>query len=374
MNSLTPVTGTIASWRALPREVWVLVAAQGVNRLGAFTLPFLTLTVVESFGASLVQAGYLLTAFGLATIPSRLLGGLLADRLGARSTIVAGLVLTALAQLLLAGAPSLAVAASSVVVLGLAFEIHEPAGQSLVADATTPAGRPAAFGLSAAAMAAAGMAAGLLAALVAGVDLRWLFVVDAVTCLACAGLVARALPSRRTPRTGTTSPGRAWRDVRLIVMLATGTVFAVVYLQLTIALPLTLAARHQPASSLGLLLSLAAATTVLGQPLLARTRTRDDFTVMAMGYLLLAVGLFCLGAVDSLAGFVAATVVWSLGDLVLLGRAYSVVAGLAPEGGRGAHFATYGLSWGVAGWSHRCSVRSCSSGAGLRSRGRSCRQ
>lgn len=39
-----------ARWRALPAEVWVLVVARTVNRLGAFTLPFLTVVLVDDFG------------------------------------------------------------------------------------------------------------------------------------------------------------------------------------------------------------------------------------------------------------------------------------------------------------------------------------
>ena len=134
----------------------MLVLARAVNRLGAFSLPFLSVTLVESFGASVVDAGYLLAAFGVATIPSRLVGGWLADRWGARTTIVTGLVATAAAQLALAAAPSLALAALAVVALGLAFELYEPASQAMVADATTDEQRPVAFGLLAAAMAAAG--------------------------------------------------------------------------------------------------------------------------------------------------------------------------------------------------------------------------
>ena len=58
----------------LPRGVRVLVAARAVNRLGAFTLPFLTVTLVEELGASVADAGWVLAGFGLATIPSRLVG------------------------------------------------------------------------------------------------------------------------------------------------------------------------------------------------------------------------------------------------------------------------------------------------------------
>lgn len=342
MNSLTAVT----HWRALPSSVWVLVLARAVNRLGAFSLPFLSVTLVESFGASVVDAGYLLAAFGVATIPSRLVGGWLADRWGARTTIVTGLVATAAAQLALAAAPSLALAALAVVALGLAFELYEPASQAMVADATTDEQRPVAFGLLGAAMAAAGMAAGLLGAVLAGLGLRWLFVVDAATCLACAGLVHRWL----SDVVAAPVPGYAWRDRRLLTMLALGCVFAVVYLQVGVALPLTVVARGLPVGDVGLLLTVSAATVALAQPVLAGgpLARLDDFAAMAVGYLLLGAGLVATGLAHGLLPLGAASVLWSLGDLVLLGRATVVVAGLAPVGARGGYLATYGVSWGVA--------------------------
>jgi MFS family permease len=47
--------------------------------------------------------------------------------------------------------------------------------------------------------------------------------------------------------------------------------------------------------------------------------------------------------------FLAAAVVWSIGDLLLLGRAYTIVAAIAPEAARGRYLAAYGISWGIAG-------------------------
>ena len=339
---------TFRQWAALPGEVWVLVVARAVNRLGAFTLPFLAVTLVREFDASVPQAGRLLAAFGLATIPSRLFGGHLADRIGGRATIVVGLVGTAAAQVLLAVAPTLAVAGVAAVLLGLVFEIYEPPSQALVADVTTAEQRPVAFGLLAGAMAAAGMAAGLLAAAVAGFDLRWLFAVDAATCLACALLVGLRLPRGQVA----VVPERrsAWRDRRLLLLLATGTGFAVVYLQIAITLPLTLVARGLPVGHTGILLTVSAVTLVVAQPLLqvGTVRRLDDFSAMTVGYLLLGAGLLMTGFAHGLPAFVVATVLWSLGDLLLLGRAYTVVAALAPTGARGGYLATYGLSWGVA--------------------------
>lgn len=335
----------------MPRVVWLLVVARAVNRLGAFTLPFLGLLLVTDHGASLGEVGWVLGAFGLATIPSRLWGGRLADRIGGRATIVGGLLGTAAAQLLVAAAGSLAQVSVAVVVLGLAFEVYEPPSQSLIADVTTPAQRASAYGLFGAAMAVAGMAAGLLAAVLAGSDLRWLFVADAITCLLCAAVVGALLPPGER-RTGAADAGvQPWRDGRLLAMLGVGTVFAVVYLQVTITLPLTLDLRGQAPSAIGLLLTVSAATLVVGQPLLRwpLLRDADDFSILAAGFALLGVGLLLTGLVASLPAYVGTTVVWSLGDLLLLGRAYAVVVALAPERGRGRYLAVYGTSWGAAG-------------------------
>jgi MFS family permease len=203
-------------------------------------------------------------------------------------------------------------------------------------------------------MAAAGMGAGLLAAMLASIDLRWLFVVDAVTCLACAAVVLRLLPGRdgtRFPRAAarTLATPSPWRDTRLLAMLAVGTVFAVTYLQITIALPLTLSVRGLEPSTLGLLLTVSAATLTAGQPLLRGTAlSGDHFVAMTVGHVVLAAGLLANGFATSTWMFVVATVVWSVGDLLLLGHAYSLVAALAPDGSRGRYLAVHGLSWGFA--------------------------
>jgi MFS family permease len=348
--SLIIARSTVTTWRSLPADVWLLVGARAVNRLGAFTLPFLSVTLVAEQGASVTEAGYLLAAFGVATIPSRLLGGRLSDLWGVRATIVAGLLGTAAAQLLVAGSRSLGQAAVAVVLLGLAFEVYEPPSQSLVADATTAEQRPIAFGLLFAALAAAGMVAGVLAAVLAGLDLRWLFVADAVSCLACAGVVWWRLPGRTGPVGARGAGGGPWRDRRLLLLLGLGTGLAVVYLQVTITLPLTVTARGLPVSLVGLLLTASAATVVLAQPLLAHPRWRslDDPVAIAIGFVVLAVGLALTGLATSAAAYVATTVVWSVGDVLIMGRAYALVSAIAPATARGRYLAAYGTSWGAA--------------------------
>ncbi|MFI5731859.1 MFS transporter [Kribbella sp. NPDC051587] len=343
---MSAVTTLIAPWRGLPTTVWVLVAARAVNRIGAFSLSFLAIVLTVEFGASLSRTGLVVALFGLATIPSRLLGGFLADRIGRRRTIVLGLTGCAVAQLWIAASPSLTSATVAAVVLGLAFEIYEPPSQATIADATEPADRPAAYGLYGAAMAVAGVLAGLLAATVSHWDLRWLFVADAISCLTCAALVTLALPA--DVRRDRAQVGRVavWRDRKLLLLLVSGTVFATIYMELLVGVPLTLLEQHLSASGTGIILAVSAATLIAAQRLL-RVEL-DDFRALSIGYLLLAGGLVVCAFATSLPIFLLASMFWSVGETFLLTRYLTQAAGLAPDGGRARYLAVFGLSWGVA--------------------------
>ncbi|WP_214318206.1 MFS transporter [Nonomuraea sediminis] len=332
----------------LPSSVRLLIVARAVNRLGAFSLSFLTVLISAEFGVSPATAGLVSAAFGLATIPSRLFGGHLADRLGRRRTIVLGLAGCTAAQLGIAGAGSLPVLAAFAVLLGLAFELYEPPSQAIIADAVGAADRARAYGLLNAALAAAGMGAGLIAAAVGRWDLRWLFVVDAATCLICAIVVALVLPADRpAARRQEGKSASAWRDPMLIAMLGCGTLFALVYMTIMMMLPLSLVQRGLDAADAGILFTVSAVVTVCGQPLL-RVRGMSGAVALTLGPVLMAAGLTGYALAHSFAGLVAATVVLGVGDVLIMGRMFAIVAGLAPEEARGRYLAVYGTSWGIA--------------------------
>lgn len=322
----------------------------------AFSLPFLTVLISADFGASTTAAGLLSAAFGLATIPSRLAGGRLAARLGRRRTIVLGLTGCALAQLGIAAAGSLAAVACFAILLGLAFELYEPPSQALIADTVPPAERVRAYSLLNAALAAGGTGAGIIAAALGRYDLRWLFVVDAFTCLACALALRIALPADRPRPPGAAhhreagAPAHPWRDRALWAMFTSGTAFALISMQIVMGLPLTLDRRGYEAADAGLLFTASAVTVVAAQPALRlrRLTALAAPAALALGYVLLAIGLTGYAIAHTLPAFVIATAVWSLGEVIILGRAISVVADLAPSGGSDRYLAAYGISWGIA--------------------------
>ncbi|MEY9904099.1 MFS family permease [Catenulispora sp. MAP12-49] len=336
--------------------------ARAVNQLGGFSLAFLTVLLTRSFGASLTAAGIVSAAFGLATIPSRLAGGRLADHWGRRRTIVAGLVGLAVAQLGLAAAPDMLAATLCAVLMGLAFELFEPPSQATIADAVPPGGRAAAFGLLTTAVAVGSLAAGVIADVVGRWSLRWLFVVDAGTGLACAAIVLLALAPdhRKASETGARSAGPSepvappapspWRDRTLLIVTASGTVFALVSMFMVSMLPLSLGAVGLNPANAGLIMAAATGTLVLARPVLRNPRlaTLSHSATFVLGYLLMAVGFGGYAVAHTLPTLLVPTAFYSLGNLLVMGRSFAMVSELAPVSASARYLAVYGLSWGVA--------------------------
>jgi hypothetical protein len=346
----------------VPQQVRVLAAARAVNQLGAFSLAFLTVLMCRVLGASVATAGAVSALFGLATIPSRLLGGRLADRLGQRRTILVGLTGCAAAQLGIAAAPDLAVAAVCAVLLGFAFELYEPPSQAMIADATDPGQLTHVYALLTTALAVGNMGAGLIADAVGHSGLRWLFVIDAASCLACALIVRLGVPAGdRRPASGLQPPSpdaalpvqiavSPWRDPRLLAMTAAGSIFALVYVLILVALPLSLSARGLNPASAGLVMATATLTLLVSRPVLRIPLVAglSGQAACGTGFALMAAGLAGYAIAHSLAGLLAPTAVWSIGNLLVSGRAFAVVAALAPPGAAARYLAVHGLSWGIA--------------------------
>jgi predicted MFS family arabinose efflux permease len=145
---LTPIVAskrpsvTIGPFRRLrvvydeyPSQFWMLLFGLFIDRLGgALVWPFLTLYITDRFGVGMTQLGLLITLFSLMDLVGSTLGGALADRVGRRSTLILGLVASALTSLLLGWANSVHMLAGSLAVVGSLASIGHPAAQAMVAD------------------------------------------------------------------------------------------------------------------------------------------------------------------------------------------------------------------------------------------------
>jgi len=338
----------------LPAAFWSLWAGLLVNRFATFAVAFLPTFLVAERGVGPDQAGVLAALFGVGLTVAGLLGGVLADRLGRKATMVGALVAGAAAVLGLTAVRSLQALAALTFLAGAAGESYRPAQSAAVADLTRPEDRARAYGLvywGVNVASAAGMAA---AALVARRSLRALFVADAATSLAFALWILLRVPETRpaahaSARAAARGIGPLLGDVQYLVFLGLQLATLVVFAQWQLGLQLDMRAHGLGPDDYALVVALNCAAVAVLQPLLApRLRGVDDtHLLMAMAALVGAgFGVNALGG--TLPWYVAGTTLWTLGEIVGIPTAATMVARFAPPALRGRYQGAYSMVWGAA--------------------------
>jgi MFS family permease len=347
----------LTTFRGLPSVVWTLFAGTVVNRLGYLVSPFLVFFLAAR-GVTGTETTYVLGALGAGNLIGPALGGLLADRVGRRRTMLVGLVGAAGAQFALFAAPGVATMAAAALLLSAAGATVSPAAYALLADSVDAARRQRAYALFGWGVNLGTAAAGVLGGLLAAHGFWLLFAVDAATMLAFAAVVALRIPETR-PAPGAAGPtvadasgagyGVVLRDRLLLALLPLFGVQLFVYSLTEVALPLAVHDSGLSPAVYGAMAAVNAVLVVLLQPLATSLLARlPQVPVQAAGSVLVAVGVALTGAADSVAGYTVSVVVWSLGEVAVAGITAALVANLAPADARGRYQGAFQWTWGVA--------------------------
>lgn len=335
----------------LPRPFWFLMAGTFVNRIGYVVEPFLALYLAGPRGLTPATVGVVLACFGAGSFVSQILGGYLADRIGRRATLVIGMLGTAACFMLLASVRHLAVIAVTAGLTGLLLDVYRPAMSAAVADLVPPRARPRAFALIYWAINLGVAAAGILGGLLADRSYWLLFVVDAITCVGFAVIIARAVPETR-PKTTSGEPGsyrRVLRDgiaVGLFVSILLGTL---VYIQQLVTLPLAVRAAGLSASAYGLIYAVNPIVVIVAQPLVLRLIDRlRAVPTMAFSSLIMGVGFGLTAFADSIPTFAATVLIWTIGEIGFNAVGPALIAEIAPAEMRGRYNGLIGMAFGAA--------------------------
>lgn len=338
------------SLQTLPRSLWVLAVGSFVNRFGTFVYPFLALYLTR-VGYSAAQAGVAVTTYGVGSIASSALGGVLADRVGPRTTIVVSMGASAATMLVLSQAQGLVMLTLLAGLAGLTGDLYRPAGKALVATLAPTPHRVAAYALSRFAV-NLGVAAGpVLAGLLANRAFGLLFLGDAMTSLAFGVLALVALP-RGIPYHATTEASEAGRrgilrDRAFLRLLIACTLVGFVYFQAYSTFALQVRANGLSAAVYGALLSLNGLLIIAFElPLTTVTQRLPVRPTIATGLLLIGLG-FSVNAIAHTVPLLGLSVLlWTIGEMVHSPVLSAYVAALAPPHLAGRYQGLYGLAWG----------------------------
>lgn len=340
------------AYRGLPRAVWVLAAIELINRSGMMVLFFLTLYMTRQLGFTVVQAGAVMSAFGVGSMLGTYLGGRLCDRIGAyhvqKVSLAASAVLLVALQLprdpWLMGALVLALAAAQ--------EALHPANATATAQLCAPELRPKGFALHRLA-ANLGISVGPVAGgFLAEHDYRALFWADGLTSLA-ATFVALACLRSAGPHGGARAVGTVrslWRNAGFLRLLPLVFGVGLIFAQLFAMFPLYLRSAYGlPESRVGELLAINTLLIVVAEMLLLHLlRSRPPGHLLAIGAVLLGLG-FGLMPFGAGTAFAALTVaIWTFGEMLTFPMLMTVTTLRADPGAIGEYLGVTSLAFAAA--------------------------
>ncbi|MGW1074368.1 MDR family MFS transporter [Streptomyces sp. NPDC002537] len=340
----------------LPREFWWLWTTTLINRLGIFVSIFLALYLTVDQGYSASYAGLVAALHGLGSVVSSIGAGVLTDRLGRRPTLLLAQTSNALSVALLGFVQGPVAIAAVAFLVGAASNASRPAVQAMMADIVAPEDRVRAFSLNYWAINLGYAISSVAAGLIAQYSYRAGFLIEAGMTLACALVVFAKLPESRPEVPAATaaeepsvSLGTVLRDRRYMGVVGLSFLLAVIFLQSSVALPVTMARGGFSTSDYGLTMAVNGVLIVALQiPVTRFIEHRDPQRLLIVSALLAGYGMGLTAFAGSLGVFMLTVAVWTLAEIVNSPTQMGLVVRLSPVHGRGRYQGVFTLSWSTA--------------------------
>ncbi|SEM40179.1 MDR family MFS transporter [Streptacidiphilus jiangxiensis] len=350
----------------LPRTFWWLWTSTLVNRLGSFVVTFLTLYLTATRGFSPAVAGLVVSAYGLGGVFGAIGGGVLADRLGRRPTLLAAQSLAALATVVLGYTTQPVLIGLVAGLLGLTGNAARPAISAIMADLVPGPDRVRAFSLNYWAINIGFAVSASVAGALAAHGFLILFYGDAITTLLCAVVVFLRIPETRpsapsAPTASSASSAGAapaggevpriglvtvFRDGPFISLVGLTFLLAMVIGLGQVALPVVMGRQGYSASQFGLVVAVNGVLIVFAQiPATRMIKRRGRTGVLVTASLLFGLGMALCGWADSMSFYAVTVVVWTLGEIIWTPVNQALVAELSPVHGRGRYQGVFSLAW-----------------------------
>lgn len=346
------------SFSGLSHSVWLLSLIMLINRAGAMVLPFMTLYLTTDLGFTLTAAGWVMGAYGLGSILGAYAGGYLTDKFGYYHIQLYSLIISAFILLLLVFLKDYMLILSAVFCFALVADTLRPANSVAIAAYATPENRTRSFSLMRFAINLGFSIGPAMGGIVAGtLGFRWIFLIDAVTCLLAALILYRYLPfdSASVPEKKSTSRSvglSAYKNKTYVWFIFLVSLYGIAFFQLFTSVPVYWEKEWAfSETKIGLLLALNGLIIVLLEmPFIRSMEHVQRYMVMiSIGSVLLIVSFIAL-----IAGWVSIIpalifiILMSFSEMFAMPFMTNYAVSVPTEDRRGQYMALYSMAYGVA--------------------------
>lgn len=339
------------AYSGLPRMAWILSLVELINRSGTMVIFFLGIYVTQKLGYSVIQAGYVLGAWGMGSLAGAYLGGWLCDRIGTHIVQKLSLLLTGILFIAVSSVHAYWPLLALVFVTGLVSDALHPANGTAMARACPPELRVKGFALNRLA-ANLGVTIGpVVGGYLAMQDYRLLFWVDGATCLLAAIALWSLLPATSAPTSEATAARgdgiSPWQDRIFLAMVGLMLGLGMIFAQLFSTFPLYLRDVYGfPENRIGYAIAVnTILITFCEMILLHRLARIHPGRLLAVGALFFGLGFGMMPLGRGMAYAALTVAIWTVGEMVALPTLAGMVANRAGESHQGRYMAVFSLSF-----------------------------
>ena len=348
----------IYSLRAeFPRQFWIIFGGTLINSTGSgMVFPFITLYLRQRLNVSMTYVGVILMFWSVSALVGQIVGGSLTDRFGRKRLMVVSLASNAIMLALFGFADSFVVAAIVVSITGFVNALYQPARDAMIADLVASDKRPQAYGLIRV-VANLGIAIGpAIGGFLAAQSYLITFLSSASATftyfLITTFLMRETKPNTPAHHATDAAPGNLMtvlRDTRFVVFCIGGICCTILAGQMMAVLPVYMKDQFGLGETyFGWVMTTNAAMVVFLQlPITRVTRKIPRLFLTATGALLYALGVGSVALGSAFPHFIAAMVVYTFGEMILVPTSTAITADLAPADLRGRYMGMLGLTWSV---------------------------
>jgi len=347
------------SFSGLSRETWLLSIVMMLNRCGSMAVPFMGLYVTQSLHRSEMEAGLIITLFGIGSILGSATGGKLTDIIGFRPVQILSSIIGGALFILFSTISHFSTLCILAVVISFFSEAFRPANFTAVAHYAKEGTITRSYSLNRL-MTNIGWSAGIsMAGLIASINYKLLFIVEGGVSIMVGLSILFLLPKVKGFIKQTKEIRnklvivKPWQDLFYVKFILLSTIFITCAFLMFRVVPVFFKEQwHINEFAIGIIIGLNGGIIALFEMIMInkieKKRSPMFFIIIgaiffAISYLLLSIPLvFHVGMA------ILTIVVFTIGEMFVLPFINTVVISRSNEYNRGLYAAGYTLSWSFA--------------------------